>query len=283
MSEQIAIAHSKDIEHVGVFSGSIYGCSQGNVQAALNICMASTDKIDEKRSLEYLKKKTNPDEIDSTENIKKQKVFLFHGKLDKVVKFDVLAKNEKFYQNLKATTKSQSLENLGHSFATSNPTGADCESSSSPYINNCQYNSVEEFFKFMYPNVTTTNSVPDKTRLFYLDAETFTTKEKLTSAYMSKDVYLYIPKACENHTCSAHLALHGCHQAPEFVKMDFIEKAGYIEAAEKYNTIVIFPSILKSAGNPYGCWDWWGYSDPKNFDTKKAPQIEVLYNLMKQL
>lgn len=283
MSAQLAIAHSKDIDHVGIFSGSIYGCSQGKAQTALGLCMAQTDKIDEKKSLDYLKQKNVPEDIDNLENIKKQKIFLFHGKLDKVVKFDVLAKNEVFYKNLKAQTKTQSLDRLGHSFATSNPTGSSCESSISPYINNCQYDSIYEFFKFLYPQKTASSSSPDHSRLYYWDAETFTSKEKLSLASMSKDIYVYIPKSCENNTCSAHIALHGCHQAPEFVNKDFIEKAGYLEAAEKFNTVVIFPSVLKSTLNPYGCWDWWGYSDSKNFDTKKAPQIEILYSLMKQL
>lgn len=283
MSAQMAISHSTEISKVGLFSSSIYGCSQGDVQSALKICMAGTDKINEKKSLEYTKKKKVPDEIDSLDNIKKQRVFLFHGKQDKVVKFDVLAKNEYFYTNLKATTKAQSMDNLGHSFATNNSSGAACETSISPYINNCQYDSIDAFFKFIYPDKSVATSSTDKQKLYSWNIENIIGSEKLNKAHLSKEVYIYIPKSCENNTCSAHLALHGCHQAPEFVGMDFIEKAGYLEAAEKYKAILIFPSILKTVNNPYGCWDWWGYAEANNFDTKKAPQIEVLYQIMKQL
>lgn len=283
MSAQLAISHSNEISKVGLFSSSIYGCSQGDVQSALKICMAATDKVNEKRSLDYLKKKKIPDEIDSLDNIKKQRVFLFHGKLDKVVKFDILAKNDFFYTSLKATTKAQSLDQLGHSFATNNSTGAACESSVSPYINNCQYDSIDAFFQFIYPNNTATKSSANKHSLYNWNIESFISNEKLTKAHISKEVYIYIPKDCENSSCSAHLALHGCHQAPEYVGMDFIEKAGYLEAAEKFKTVMVFPSILKSANNPYGCWDWWGYAEAGNYDTKKAPQIEVLYQIMKQL
>lgn len=283
MSAQMAIAHSSDISKVGLFSSSIYGCSQGDVQSALKICMAGTDKVNEKKILDYAKKKKVPDEIDPIENIKKQRVFLFHGKQDKVVKFDVLAKNEYFYNQLKATTKALSLDNLGHSFATNYSSGAACETSISPYINNCQYDSIDTFFKFIYPDKSITTSSVDKQRLYLWNIESFVSIEKLTKAHMNKEAYVYIPKSCDNSDCSAHFALHGCHQAPEFVGMDFIEKAGYLEAAEKYKTVIIFPSILKSTNNPYGCWDWWGYAEANNFDTKKAPQIEVLYQIMKQL
>lgn len=283
MSAQLGIAHSEKISNVGLFSGSIYGCSQGNVQTALKICMADPSKINEKDSLRYVQKKKIKTEIDNLANLKKQKIFLFHGKLDKVVKHEVVSKNEYFYQKLKAPTKSLSLDHLGHSFATKNPSGSNCENSSSPYISNCNYDSIDELFKYIYPAKTPSLATPNKARLFSLNAESFIDKTLLEKAFFNKEILVYVPQNCEQKSCSAHLALHGCHQAPEFVGMDFIMGAGYLEAAEKYQTIVVFPSVLKSTTNPYGCWDWWGYSDAQSYDTKQAPQIQVLEKIMGRL
>lgn len=283
MSAQVGIAHSEKISSVGLFSGSIYGCSHGDVQRALKICMADPSKINEKASLKYVQKKKLKTEIDSLNNLKKQKVFLFHGQMDKVVKAEVVSKNKFFYEKLKAPTKSILLNNLGHSFATKNPNGSNCESSASPYINNCHYDSIDELFKYIYPTKTISSTLADKERLFILNAESFIEKSLMDKAFFSKDIFVYIPKGCEQQSCSAHLALHGCHQAPEFVGMDFIMGAGYLDAAEKYQTVLVFPSVLKSTANPYGCWDWWGYSDSQNYDTKLAPQIQILEKIMKRL
>ena len=34
--------------------------------------------------------------------------------------------------------------------------------------------------------------------------------------------------------------------------------------------------------NPFGCWDWWGYSD-KDYYSKEAPQIKMVMNMLERL
>jgi hypothetical protein len=34
--------------------------------------------------------------------------------------------------------------------------------------------------------------------------------------------------------------------------------------------------------NPYGCWDWWGYTGA-GYHTKAAPQIKATMEMVKRL
>jgi len=41
----------------------------------------------------------------------------------------------------------------------------------------------------------------------------------------------------------------------------FARNAGYNEVGELNNIIIIYPQATPTnATNPYGCWDWWGYT-----------------------
>jgi hypothetical protein len=42
----------------------------------------------------------------------------------------------------------------------------------------------------------------------------------------------------------------------------YVTKAGYLEAAELNNIILLFPQTVATVANPQGCWDWWGYLNP---------------------
>ena len=41
---------------------------------------------------------------------------------------------------------------------------------------------------------------------------------------------------------------------------EYAQNAGYLATAEANNIIVVFPQIKSNPYNPYGCWDFYGYS-----------------------
>jgi hypothetical protein len=36
--------------------------------------------------------------------------------------------------------------------------------------------------------------------------------------------------------------------------------AGYNQVGEANNIIILYPQAISVSVNPYGCWDWWGYT-----------------------
>jgi poly(3-hydroxybutyrate) depolymerase len=83
---------------------------------------------------------------------------------------------------------------------------------------------------------------------------------------------LYVPKACENNSysaieCRLHVAFHGCEQSPAKIHDIFVREAGYNPWADTSRVIILYPQVKPwklwadpVAGNPEGCFDWWGYS-----------------------
>jgi poly(3-hydroxybutyrate) depolymerase len=96
---------------------------------------------------------------------------------------------------------------------------------------------------------------------------------------------VYIPAACDKGGCAVHVAFHGCHQGRETVGERFYKGTGYNEFADTNRLIVLYPQARMSdlAGNPKGCWDFWGYSEPKTFYTREAPQMRAVVAMLDRL
>jgi len=54
----------------------------------------------------------------------------------------------------------------------------------------------------------------------------------------------------------ALFALHGRWNLGE----EFVRNTGYNEVGELNNIIIIYPQASSTNMNPYGCWDYWGYT-----------------------
>jgi poly(3-hydroxybutyrate) depolymerase len=79
-----------------------------------------------------------------------------------------------------------------------------------------------------------------------------------------------------------HVALHGCEQSRQSVGDTFVRESGFAQVADRNRIIVLFPQTKTSAANPYGCWDWWGYTG-LDFLGKDAPQIKAIWAMVEQL
>ena len=102
---------------------------------------------------------------------------------------------------------------------------------------------------------------------------------------MAQEGVVYVPQACaEAPGCRVHIALHGCAQSRETegVGDTFVKESGFGEAADANRIVVLFPQAKASAANPYGCWDWWGYTG-LDFLGKDAPQIKAIWAMAEQL
>jgi len=118
---------------------------------------------------------------------------------------------------------------------------------------------------------------------------------------MNQKGFVYIPDLCKNKrkTCDLHVAFHGCKQTLDHIQTLFVEKTGYLEVAEAFGIVVLFPQAQISDQDPFnpnGCWDFWGYNksfelrgiaeDFENnsyFGTKKGKQVAAVWKIIQDL
>lgn len=140
-------------------------------------------------------------------------------------------------------------------------------------------------------------------RLFVFDQSEVTTSVDIFNRFLSDKGFIFIPPQCANGTttCKLHIAFHGCRQGYGFpitlikeaiyskLWTHFVENAGYNEWADTNDIVVLYPQARRGAltgdiqhVNPQGCWDFWGYTDPK-YHTKDGKQIAAVWNMVELL
>ena len=101
---------------------------------------------------------------------------------------------------------------------------------------------------------------------------------------MAEVGYAYVPASCAaQQPCRVHIALHGCKQNFQTIQTRYIEHAGYNEWADSNHIVVLYPQTavgdprtdFGAPLNPFGCWDWWGYTN-FNYAVKAGRQIATI-------
>jgi poly(3-hydroxybutyrate) depolymerase len=157
-------------------------------------------------------------------------------------------------------------------------TGLACDTFGTPFIHACDYDAAGLLLAALYGK---------------LEPRTEATGELRTvdqpggpGAEMLETGYLYVPAACTaGESCGVHVALHGCAQSRAFVDDAFARGAGYNEWAESNRLLVLYPQADASQvapTNPYGCWDWWGYTSG-DYATQGGAQVRVIKAMIDRL
>ncbi len=108
------------------------------------------------------------------------------------------------------------------------------------------------------------------------------------SAGLGGTGWLYVPEACKEGgkagACRLHVVFHGCKQGASYVKDAFVQRSGYLAAADAGSIVVLFPQVEPSFQplNPNGCWDWWGY-EGQWYATQAGPQIVAVRRMVGDL
>jgi len=302
MAVQFATAWSGTIRGVGVVAGGPYYCAQatalgglgGNIDAILTAtgpCLAGPPP-----SLEPLSKQT--DEwahsrvIDGTEHIAHQKVYFFHGYNDAVVSHMVADAAYRFYLHYLSDRNRgnlfyQAAIGAGHSQVTLSY-GLECSDNDNYFIDRCNYDQAGIILQHIYGALQRRNGDQPTGRLLAFDQRQFTRPASPASYSLAETGYVYVPASCaDSEPCRIHIALHGCKQNHDAIGDRYIRHAGYNEWADTNHLIVLYPQT--TAGNPvidfgtplnpYGCWDWWGYTG-FDYAVKAGPQITAIKGML---
>jgi poly(3-hydroxybutyrate) depolymerase len=317
MANQLQIAHSADVTGAAMIAGGLYGCAVQDVTAdgvlalasqAVGACMRVPFMLDDiptyKGRVEQLFAKGW---IDNPSNLAHAKAYFFTGSSDQVVNPETVEKGKALYDalgvppgNIVFDDRSGPAANAGHSWVSLNYGGA-CDANASPFIDDCKYDQAGAELKAIYgqdlkPAVATASG-----RIVAFDQTEFVPGKTTAANGLLDTGYLYVPKACEPgaaQPCRLQVVLHGCKQSAEVLGDIFYTKIGVNEWADANNIIVLYPQAHATTpaelppnlwlmaleyANPEGCWNWWGYSDDRQYLTKKGVQVVAIWKMIQRL
>lgn len=298
MAVQLAVARSSLVVGVGAIAGGPYYCAQDSVSTALADCMIGPPPA-AGSSKAIADRWAAAGRIDDTANIARQKVWLFHGYNDGVVKKPVADALHELYRSYAAAAKKgsgnvhyQDDVKAAHAHVTDS-FGQACERTGGEFINRCaSYDAAGVLLQFIH------GALKDRNRTGRLSGAILAFEQSafhrdIRSVGMDEVGYVYVPASCAAQgPCRVHVAFHGCLQNARTIGPDYHEHGGYNEWADTNGIIVLYPQTIASKRyynpfssipyNPNGCWDWWGYTG-KDYAQKDGAQIAVIEKMLRTL
>ncbi|MFO1318227.1 MAG: PHB depolymerase family esterase [Burkholderiales bacterium] len=283
MAVQFHLAHSTIVRGAGIVAGGPWGCARGDWARALGECMKGSPDIG--RLVQAAKSAAAAGDLDPVESLSRSRVWLFSGYNDGVVRQSVMNRLDEFYRTLAPDAPRFYRRDLpaGHAMVTTDA-GTACNVTGGSFISDCDYDAAGNLLQFIHgrldpPAATLSGSL----RRF--DQSEFASGSTRGSGLLDEG-YVYVPKACgQGGRCRVHVALHGCEQSAEKIGDVFVRQAGYNRWADANRIVVLYPQTRSTWGlpwNPYGCWDWWGYTDSA-YAGKRGAQVKAIRAMVDRL
>jgi len=231
--------------------------------------------------------------IDPVENMKDDKIFIFQGINDTITPWYQGKRIKEFYQNF-TSDKNIVLKddiNVEHGVP-SDKEGGPCPSLNSPYyINNCNYSGAHHLFKNIFGEIYDGSS-QDQFILRDFNQNEFFDDNDANKYGLDDNGYIFIPSECGDgiKECHLHVHFHGCNMESGLIGDGYIQTSGLLSLGEANNIVMLFPQIKHDVlqGNPYGCWDWWGYLGLTdytgyNYATKHGEQMAGVTKMIEKV
>jgi len=282
MAVQYHVAFSSEVSGSAIFAGGPYYCAQGQITNALTTCTTFPEVLDVSALESAAQGFASNGQIDNLSGLSGDKVFLYSGTADTVVKTEVVQAAGSFFQNFGANVTTMFSTPSEHCQPTLN-FGNDCSELASPYISRCGYDGVGGAFGTLFPTGLRPRGKGVTSNVIKVQQSKYFPSGDVPG--LDDTAYLYVPTACQQGTkCSVHIAFHGCSQDLASIGMVFVQNAGYLQWAETNNIIVLFPQAAPALfhENPEACFDWWGYVD-SNYAFKTSQQMTTFRNMVKAI
>uniref|UniRef100_A0A7S1F1B4 Uncharacterized protein n=1 Tax=Noctiluca scintillans TaxID=2966 RepID=A0A7S1F1B4_NOCSC len=289
MANQFHVAHSGTISRLGLIAGPPYFCAQDSAITATTACMTSPNLIDMEVLYQEYESATLTGTVDSVDNLRAARVWLFSGRRDTVIDQGVMDKQFEWYahyvDNVSQVAYFNDIEaeHAWISDAASNP----CDFLGLPYLNNCNFDAAGRMLAHLWqmplnPSVSTASL--DHLHSFSQALYTLVEPADISMADVG---YYYAPAECQSGSLQCRLVVffHGCHQSSVNIGKVLMLHTGLAALAESNNLVILFPQAVASPVAPYnpkGCWDWWSYTG-EDYASKSGPQILTTVNIMREL
>lgn len=355
MASQMATIYSDKIVGVGTVAGGVYYCALNHFQEklqlygspsyyafglssklatfnkmvplqmnpiyqAVGICMGNPEIVHDSEGgamkLDFMADFERRHLIAPVGNIGKQRVFIYQGSRDDVVRPPMAEKLREFYANFKVPSQAiKVVEKSGaHNFPTDREDGVLCGEEKVPYIASCGYDLAGDILRHLLGRKL------EKSKINFKNLWVVTQANAPGSIH--RYGYLYANDYCLSNPqlCDLHVAFHGCKMSDDYdekfqksyeegIKMGkflnvqdyqlkkriprmgariFAERAGYAEYAEnrKNRLMIYFPQTRITTenypANPKGCWDWYGWTN-SDYATNKGSEAQWLIQQMESI
>lgn len=300
MAGQFHLAHSRIVTGAALIAGGPYGCAQSvytrdiigpgsaliNASRAINGCMANDLAawgVPNPRQLaEQARGLASEGRIDSLDAMTGDRIYLFSGTKDETVLPEIGLAALRFYERIGVPAdhiKRVADLPAGHGFI-AEAKGVACGTTAQPFINDCGYDQAGDLLAFLLGPLAKPDVTMKVERLLF-DQYAFT--KDLADHGLAREGVVLVPERCRKEAgCRVHVAYHGCRQSRAEVGDTFIEDSGYGRWAGPNRLIVLMPQAASSTSNPYGCWDWWGYTGSE-YLTREGPQILAVRRMLDRL
>jgi len=296
MAVQFQVAHSRLVQGVGVIAGGPYYCAEGSIWQALTSCMSPSSwaplpAAEELRARAETVARSG--RIDPLAGLRDDRVWLFSGGQDTVVKPPVMDSLAAFYSSWLPPEAIQYVKRADAAHAmisVADPQANACGSSQTPYINRCgDFDAAGQLLAHLLGPLQAPATAGGDTVSF--DQQPFVTG-KAIDASLADEAYLHVPHVCRQVACRIHVVFHGCRQSTAQIGRRFVDRAGYKRWANSNRLLILYPQTTPRHGpgwgswtwinNPFGCWDWWGYSGP-DYHTRDGAQIKAVRAMLERL
>lgn len=300
MAGQFQLAHGEIVIGTAIIAGGPYACAESlfadvipgpgmmliNMGKAVNGCMLNTlwmmgipnPKMLARRARQLAER----GDIAPLDTVTSDRVYLFSGAADTIVRPPIVAAARDFYRELGlAAERIAYVENAeaGHAFVTLDAGGA-CGRSEKPYVVDCDYDQAGALLAHIYGKLSPRTEKPGGMFLTF-DQREFASD--LGDHGLADTGVAYVPEACRIAAgCRVHVSFHGCAQSRSDVGDAYITGTALAQWADTNRLIVLFPQVRSGPTNPQGCWDWWGYTG-QQFLTRRAPQIIAVRRMLDRL
>ncbi|HQR54225.1 MAG TPA: hypothetical protein PLZ79_13235, partial [Burkholderiales bacterium] len=286
MAVQFGVAHASIVQGVGATAGGPYLCAfdrvpslRGTLVTALARCMQGDPDFRRQaitpthlnRMVRMTDAWARAGRIDATSNLAPQRIWLFHGYNDGLVKAPVtdalydyyaryIDRSRIFYKDNLNAAHAQITVDCGAGDGACNP----CPRTGGNFLNLCRdpaaddtpYDAAGSMLQFFYGDLQRRDpEAPPAGKLIRFAQGEFALDGRATAAphriSMGDDGYAYVPEACaRGEQCRVHVAFHGCGQSHEQIGSAFYEHAGYNSWAEQNRLIVLYPQAATSQPSP---------------------------------
>jgi predicted esterase len=279
MAHQLHVAYSDLFSGAAILAGGPFGCAQGSLTTAFARCVSTSGGgLKPEEFVEEIRQAAGKGLLADPQNLSNDRVWLFHGALDKAVAGDLSETLLGVYRAFVPADHVVYVSDVpaAHNFPT-RAAGNACDLSESPFMGNCGYDAAGQLLAYLYPGLEPPGDAP-------LAALQEVDLAGAADAGLQTRAYLYVPARCAGgrEACALHLVLHGCAQSAAQIGTVFIEQGGYLPWAEANGIVLAFPQVAPAAANPLACWDWWGYTGP-DYRWRSGPQMRRVADWIRQL
>ena len=200
--------------------------------------------------------KTGEKKIYDQKGLWQNKVFIYGGKLDDIVKIRSVKHMTRWFMHRGSTVETW-YPNFGHVYPNTLPINDQynpLESCTGVGMINCQESATAKYFGFLYDTEHHFISLPwikyNGAAPLHLDWERYGNLYAINQNVVSDDNaklldygFLYVPFVCRTNEkpCKFHIFFHGCKQSAILRGTEIIRKSEIIEHAAANDVIVLFP------------------------------------------